>query len=242
MIAFQRGLLPTVSLAALALFLWPLWVGSALGTASAAVLISLAGVVLVAITFYLLDGQFLGPKQLAVLGTLAALGAALRISTGGTAGLELVFVAVILGGAAFGARFGFLLGALTIATSSIFFGGFGPWTAFQIFATAWVGAGAGMVAGRFDRFRIPALSVYAVIASYLFGLAMNLWFWPTAVGLGSSISFDGQLGFADNLLRFLSFSLVSSTLTWDTVRAVSVAVVVAVFGRAILRALDRAKV
>ena len=236
-------LLPMLSLAALAVFLWPLWaLGDLVQIELGGVLFGLAALALLAVTFLVLDGNLLGPKQLALLGTMAALGAALRVGTGGVAGLELIFVAVILGGAAFGARFGFLLGATTILLSSLFLGGIGPWTPFQIFATAWVGAGAALVSARFGRFRIAALASYAVLASYLFGLLMNLWFWPSATGLSSSVSFASDAGLVENLGRFLSFSLVSSTLTWDTVRAVSVAAVIAVFGRAALRTLQRAKI
>ncbi len=71
---------------------------------------------------------------------------------------------------------------------------------------------------------------------------MNLWFWPSAVGLSSSLSYDETASLGSNLASFLTFSLISSTLTWDTVRAVSVALVIAVFGRATLRALERAKI
>jgi hypothetical protein len=163
------------------------------------------------------------------------------VATGGTGGFELVFLVVIIGGAALGVRFGFLLGALTILVSSIFFGGFGPWTAFQIFATAWVGAGAGFVSRKLASWRIAALAAYGVAASYLFGLIMNLWFWPFAVGPTTSISYVPGAALGDNLLSFLTYSLLSSTLTWDTVRALSVAIGLVVFGRPLIRTLERAK-
>lgn len=232
-----------LSLAALFLFLWPFWVpGEVQQDGAGAVLVALAAFALAAIAMFVLDGNLLGPKQLALLGTLAALGAAVRLGTSGVAGLELVFVVIILGGAAYGPRFGFLLGALTILLSSLFFGGFGPWTAFQIFASAWVGAGAGLIGSKSRRFRIALLSGYAILSSYLFGLLMNLWFWPTAVGYASSLSFVQGANALENLVRFLTFTLVSSTLTWDTVRAVSVALSVGVFGAAALRTLERAKI
>lgn len=239
----KSQLLPVISLVALAIFFWPFWTGTQiLSIGLGGILATLATIALLAITFLLFEGQLLGPKQLALLGTMAALGAALRVGTGGVAGLELVFASVILGGAAFGVRFGFLLGAATILVSSLFLGGIGPWTPFQIFATAWVGAGAGFISGRLTRFKIPVLVSYSIVSSYLFGLLMNLWFWPSAVGLSSSLSYVEGASLGSNLANFLTFSLVSSTLTWDTVRAVSVALVLAVFGRAALRALERAKI
>lgn len=239
----REVLLPLASAAALVLFLWPFWFfGEIRSEGLAPILIALAAIALSTLVFVLLDGSLLGPKQIAMMGTLAALGAALRVGTGGVAGLELVFVAIILGGAAYGARFGFLLGAITILASSLLVGGFGPWTGFQVFAAAWVGAGAGLISLKFSRNRIPALAGYAALSSYLFGLLMNLWFWPTAVGASSSLSFVAGEPLWENLARFLTFSLVSSALTWDTVRAVAVASSVAIFGAAILRTLQRAKI
>ena len=242
MMRVKRLLLPLVSLAALLAFTWPLWTSmSGISAELGGVLSVLAAIGLALAALFVFDGELLGPKQLAMLSLLAALGASLRVATGGTGGFELVFVAVILGGSVFGIRFGFLLGLLTIALSSLFFGGFGPWTAYQMFATGWVGAGAGWVGKRFPANNL-ALACYAVVSSYLFGLAMNLWFWPFATGPQSSISFDAAAGVTQNLASFLSYSLVSSTLTWDTVRAVSVAIVIAVFGTALRRTLERAKI
>ena len=239
----RSQLLPAVSISALLMFFWPFWAISELRESGfGAVLVALVVAALAAISFYLLDGNLLGPKQLALLGSLAALGAAVRIGTGSVAGVELVFVVIIFGGAAFGPRFGFLLGAVTILASSLFFGGFGPWTAFQVFAAGWVGAGAGLVSEWSKKRRVLLLAGYAALSSYLFGLLMNLWFWPTAVGISSSLAFVDGAPLNENLMRFVSFTLVSSTLTWDTVRAASVAIAIAVFGSAVLRTLERAKI
>lgn len=238
----RKFLMPLVSALALIAFTWPLWTASAgleSELAGAMSVLAIAGLALACI--FLLDGELLGPKQIALLGMLSALGASLRVATGGTGGFELVFVTIILGGAVFGSRFGFLLGLTTIALSSLFFGGLGPWTAYQMFASAWLGAGAGLVSRRFGKSLI-ALGVYAVVASYGFGLVMNLWFWPFAVGPLTSISFNQAASLAENVVSFLSYSLVSSTLTWDTVRAISVAAVILVFGKPLIRTLERAKV
>ena len=81
--------------------------------------------------------------MLALLGTLAAIGAAVRIAGTGVGGVEAVFILLILAGRAYGARFGMLLGMATIALSTLVTGTFGPWTPFQMFACAWVGAAGG---------------------------------------------------------------------------------------------------
>ena len=85
------------------------------------------------------------------------------------------------------------------------------------------------------------LCVYCVIASYAFGLAMNLWFWPFAVGSGTGISYEAGAPLPVNLGSFLVYSLVTSTVTWDTLRAITTVIGLVVVGRAILAALRRAK-
>ena len=235
----QTVLLSLLSLAALAIFSWPL-LGLSLDTAAAQWLsLAAVGVILV-LTLSVLDGDLKGPKEIAFLAVLAALGSAVRVATGGTGGIELVFLTVILGGRAFGPRFGFLLGIATIGVSSLFFGGFGPWTGYQMFATAWVGAGAGLLFGKGRRFENLLLAGYGALASYGFGLLLNLWFWPAAI-TSSSLSYNPSAGFSDNLVSFLSFSLLSSTLTWDTIRAITLAAAILVFTKPALAALSRAK-
>ena len=232
------------SMIALAGFAWPFTIPASSSQADigAGVLAVVALAAVSAAVLWSLDRGYMGPKQLAVLGGLAALASATRVATAGVAGFELVFLFVILGGFAFGPKFGFLLGALTVSLSSIFFGGFGPWTPFQIFAVGWVGLGAGLISKlQFGRFRFVALALYAGASSYLFGLIMNLWFWPFATGPTSSISYSAGAPIGENLSSFLLYTLTSSTLTWDTVRAVSLVVAIALVGKPVLAVLDRAK-
>ena len=72
-----------------------------------------------------------------------------------------------------------------------------------------------------------------------YGLLLNLWFWPFTVGLDSSISFVAGDPVAENLARFLAFTLVTS-LGFDVPRAVLTAALVAVAARPVLLALRRA--
>ena len=247
---FETLSLFVISLLALAAFAWPLFVPALPASSQAAIpgMILLLLPILILLAGLGLEGVVSGPKQLALLATLASLAAATRIATGGVGGFELIFVMVILGGRAFGARFGFLLGAMSIAASSLFFGGLGPWTAFQMFAVGWVGAGAGLIASRARamdararRREVLALGFYAFFASYVFGLIMNLWFWPFATGPTSSISYDPAADLGQNLASFFFYSLASSTLTWDSVRALTTAIVILVIGQPVLSILRRAK-
>ena len=114
-------------------FAWPLLLPatSALESGYLAIIASFA---LSFMAAWIFDRSVFAVNYLALLGSLAALGAATRIATSGVGGFELVFLIVILGGAALGPSFGFQLGALTVVLSSLFFGGLGPWTPFQLFA------------------------------------------------------------------------------------------------------------
>ena len=85
------------------------------------------------------------------------------------------------------------------------------------------------------------LAVYGVVASYLFGLIMNLWFWPFAVGSDTSISYVPGGGLGENVGNFLVYSLLTSTAGWDTLRAVTTVIGLALVGRALLRSLRRTK-
>lgn len=261
---WSRGVqLPLVwagHLLAAAAFAWPLFAPALPREAQAAVpfaALALAPLAAVALVF-VLDGSVRSAKVLALLGTLTAVGAAVRVVGTGVGGVEAVFVLLILAGRAFGPRFGFLLGVLVIALSSTLQGGFGPWTPFQMFACGWVGAGAGLLprigrrpdpgevdgraTGRAAAVReIVVLAVYGVLASYAFGLVMNFWYWPFAVGSGAGISYSAEATLGENLGSFLLYSLVTSTATWDTLRAITTVVGLAVAGPAVLAALRRAK-
>lgn len=247
------------SLLALAGFAWPFLASAVPSDAQKAapyVAFALvpAAIAAVALT---LDREMHSAKAVALLGVLAAIGAAIRIAGAGVGGIEAVFIVLILAGRAYGARFGFLLGMLTIAVSSLLWGGFGPWTPFQMFGSAWVAAGAGLLprirrraaAGGATlsalksaaRREMLMLTVYGVAASYVFGLLLNMWFWPFAVGVGTDISYEAGAPITTNLASFTLYSLVSSTLTWDTVRAVTTAVGLLMLGPALLSALRRAK-
>lgn len=89
------------------------------------------------------------------------------------------------------------------------------------------------------------LVVYGIVAAYVFGLLMNLSGWPFLLGVevpghGSSLSFVAGAPVADNLHRFAVYTLLTSTGSWDTGRAITNAVAIAVLGPAVLSTLRRA--
>ena len=185
----------------------------------------------------LADGA-LDAKAVALLGVLAACGAALRLPSGGLAGFEPVFFLLIPAGRVLGRGFGFVLGALTLFVSALLTGGVGPWLPFQMFGAAWIGFFAGCLPAVRGRREIAMLCGYGAVASLAYGLLLNLWFWPFAVGGDTSVSFLPGAGLFANLGRFWAFHLTTS-LGFDIPRAVFRVVFLLVAGRPILSALRR---
>ena len=85
---------------------------------------------------------------------------------------------------------------------------------------------------------MAVLAGYGALASFAFGVAMNLSFWPFAVGTGTGLSFVPGGGLGTNLHRLLLFS-VATSLGWDLGRALTTAVGVALVGGPVLVLLRR---
>jgi len=181
----------------------------------------------------------LDAKALAMLGVLSALGAALRPLGAGTAGVETVFFLIVLGGRVFGPGFGFVQGAVTLFASALLTGGVGPWLPFQMLGAAWVGLGAGLLPPARGRFEIVLLSGWAWVSSLLYGLALNLTFWPFTIGAATQLSFVPGDPLLENLHRFILFTAATS-LGWDVGRAVTTTILIVLVGPAVLAALRRA--
>nr|WP_183321780.1 ECF transporter S component [Flexivirga oryzae] len=184
-------------------------------------------------------------KALAMLGVLSAVDAALRPTGGGTGGIETVFFLLILAGRVFGPGFGFVLGCTSLFASALLTAGVGPWLPFQMLCSAWIGMGAGLLPRRVrGRREIVMLVGYGVLVAYLFGALMNLYGWPFLAG--TDISGHANLAYVpgdslwSNLHRFLVYTLVTSTGGWDTGRAITNAIAIALLGRPVLTLLRRA--
>lgn len=178
-------------------------------------------------------------KAVALLGVLAACGAAMRLPGGGAAGFEPVFFLLVPAGRVLGRGLGFVLGALTLFASALLTGGVGPWLPFQMFGAAWIGFFAGCLPSARGRVEIALLAGYAAAASLAYGLLLNLWFWPFVAGGDTAISFVPGAPLAENLGRFWAFHLATS-LGFDIPRAVFTATFLVIAGRPVLGALRRA--
>ncbi len=240
--------LTVATLAGLFLFAWPLLIGNVPDGAQDAqapfVVIALLPVLVLLVVAQLSDGG-LSASSLAMLGVLSAVNAALRPLGAGTAGIELVFFLLILAGRVFGPGFGFMLGIMSLFASALLTAGVGPWLPFQMLAAAWVGMGAGLLPRRVRGVgEIVMLALYGVLAAYAFGLLMNLSYWPFSVSAGfetPGLAYDPAAGPVENLRHFVVFTLISSTAGWDTGRAITNAVAIAVLGPAVLAVLRRAR-
>lgn len=192
---------------------------------------------LVVVLTQLHDGV-MDAKAIAVLGVLAAVISALRPLGGGTAGLEPIWVILVLAGRALGPGFGFALGAVSLFSSALLTGGVGPWLPFQMLGAAWVGFGAGILPRATGRREIALLAAYGAVAAFAYGLILNLWFWPFTAGLAEAIAYQPGAPLTVNVLAWLRFTVLTS-LGYDIPRAVLTVVLIVVAGPVVLVALRR---
>ncbi|MPY49644.1 ECF transporter S component [Streptomyces acidicola] len=199
-------------------------------------------VLLVAVVAATISESGLGPKAVAMLGVLAAAGAALRPLGAGTAGIEPMFFLMVLSGRVLGPGFGFVLGSVTMFASALLTGGVGPWMPFQMLAMGWFTMGAGLLPGP-DRLRgrseLALLAAYGFLAAFAYGTVMNLAGWPFLHQLASTVAFAPDAALATNLARFLTYCLATS-LGWDLGRAAVTVVLTLSLGTPVLKALRRA--
>ncbi|MFI6283326.1 ECF transporter S component [Streptomyces sp. NPDC051018] len=226
-------------------FGWPLLAAENSGLAhsgDAPWLFALLLPLLVAVVVATIADTGLGAKPVAMLGVLAAVGAALRPLGAGTAGLEPMFFLMVLSGRVLGPGFGFVLGSITMFASALLTGGVGPWMPFQMLSMGWFTMGAGLLPGP-ERMRgraeVLMLTLYGAVAAFAYGTVMNLQGWTYLLGGASGISFHPGDPLHENLTRFLAY-VVATSLGWDLGRAVITIVLTVTLGPTVLKALRRA--
>src|SRR4029079_11302118 len=119
-----------------AAFLYPFWLPATALTdqahnGDAPLIAALVGALVVAVLMLEVRRGTMNGATVAILGVLSAASGLLRLIDlpGNNAG---IFFLVVLAGAAFGPRFGLLLGISAMAVSAIVTGGIGPWLPFQM--------------------------------------------------------------------------------------------------------------
>jgi energy-coupling factor transport system substrate-specific component len=240
-ISFSRRttfVLCVASLLSAAGFLWPFFfVGKNLPQTQlffwGAMAFSLVAVVLQ------ISSQQLDAKSVALLGVLSALIAALRPLGAGAVGIEPMWFVLILSARVFGASFGFLLGMISMFVSALMTGGVGPWLGYQVFAAAWIGLLAGSLPKKTrGGYEILMLICYSIFAAGLFGILMDLQFWPWALGSSTQLSYLPNGDLSENVARFITFHFATA-MAWDVPRAIFTSTLIAFTGGAVLSALRR---
>ena len=222
-------------------FAWPFLIdpGAVTATQIAPILFGVLLLLVLAVLIAEVSEGGIDAKALALLGVLAAINAGLRPLSAGTGGVELIFFLIVLAGRVLGPGFGFVLGGTSLFASALITGGVGPWLPYQMFGCAFVGLGAGLLPPARGKAEVALLAGYAALSSYTYGFLLNLSFWPFAIGSDTSLSYVPGAQLGENLRRYVVFDATTS-LGWDTGRAITTTVCVLVLGPPVLRALRRA--
>jgi energy-coupling factor transport system substrate-specific component len=219
-------------------FLWPFFIDEKQGHPQWIFLIATPFALLLLMVS--VSNKELDSKSIALLAVLTALIAALRPMGTGAVGIEPMWFVLILSARVFGPSFGFLLGTLSMFLSAILTGGMGPWVAYQSFAAGWIGLGVALIPrGIRGKREIFILALYGIIAAEFFGIAMDLQFWPWALGADTQLSYLAGASISENLSRFFSYHFLSA-MAWDIPRAIFTASLIAIAGAPILHTLRRA--
>ena len=226
-------------------FLYPFWLPTETGEVvarggDAPLIAGLVGALAVGAVLVEIRAGTMAGADVALLGMLSAMAGLLRLIDlpGGGSG---IFFLVLLAAAAFGPRFGFLLGLFAMALSAVITGGVGPWLPFQMLVLAWMAAATGGI-GRLTR-RLPARVEVAVLAvwswgvGFAYGAIINLWSWPLTPGDGD-LQWRPGLGLTGTLDHYWSF-YVATSLAWDAAGATANLVAVGLLGVPVLRTLRR---
>ena len=243
-------------------FLYPFWLpalhqSAAAGAGSAhaddaPLMLTLLVGLCFAVLLLEVQGQLINTKTIALLGILVAINAALRfvsVAIPGPGGFSPIFFLIALTGYVFGARFGFLMGALTLLVSALITGGVGPWLPYQMFTAGWMGLSMPLCRplvrllptsarwGRNGWGEIMILAGFAGLWGLLYGAIMNIWFWPFATGAADQTWLPG-MSLATTLQHYSAFYVATSRL-WDMLRLVGNVVLILAFGLPTLRVLRR---
>lgn len=192
---------------------------------------------LAAVVLAELNAGGIDAKAIALLGMLASIGGALRALSPGVAGLEPSFAVIMLGGRVFGRGFGFVQGCLTIFVGALITGGVGPWLPFQMMAAGWVGFASGCLPAVRGRAELVLLAATGLVTGVLYGVVMNLWFWPFGL-YGDNLSYVPDGSVTSNVAAYARYWAATSS-AWDLTRGVCTALLLLLLGRPLLRALRR---
>jgi energy-coupling factor transport system substrate-specific component len=228
-------------LVGIAAFLYPFWLPAsanadqAHGATAPLIAAAIGALAVAAVLVDVRSGRWNG-STVALLGVLSAMAGFLRLLDLPAGGTGMTFL-VITAGAAFGPRFGHLLGMLAMAFSSILTAGIGPWLPFQMLAMGWIGAIAGLIGALISgRGAVWVLAAFGWISGFVYGAVMNLWFWPFQ--RQGPTSWQPGMTLLDTLERYWSFYALTS-FAWDAAGAFANAVLIVLTAPRLLPAMRR---
>ncbi|MEY3408035.1 MAG: hypothetical protein RL038_1096 [Actinomycetota bacterium] len=221
---------------------WPIWLPANLATSfnqgvTPVILMVLVPLGLVG-TLQQLLATANNPRYFSILAALTALAMVVRVFGAGVAGIEPIWAVVIITAVALGSEAGFVVGVAAIALSAIATGGIGPWLPYQMAVAGAVGFFAGLLHKLQSPHRL-VLILTGFILSLGFGWLMNLWFWPTAIGVSEVVAFDPGAAPSDRLQNWIRFNLLTS-LGFDLPRAVLTSLILGLVGNRLISAIGRA--
>ena len=166
-------------------------------------------------------------RKLVVLAALTAIAVAGRAAFFMVPSIKPMAAVAILAGISLGAESGFLVGALSMLASNMFFGQ-GPWTLWQMLAMGLIGLFAGALAKAGNR------------------MEQKLWmclygFWAVLLFYGGIMNPASLLMVYHKITAQMLLAIYLSGLPLDMVHAVSTVVFLAVAGKPVLEKLERVK-
>lgn len=178
------------------------------------------------ITFFTgMDRQRMTSKEVAFIATISSLAAVFRIPFAFIPSVQPTTFIVMITGYLFGARKGFLVGAIAALVSNFFLGQ-GPWTPWQMFAWGMSGVSAAIIGYRKESFNWVLFTILTGIWGYLFGWIMNIYYW---------VGFVYPLTFKTFTVTYLT------SFPMDTMHAAGNVIFALIFGKSFYAILSRFK-
>ncbi|SFG56721.1 energy-coupling factor transport system substrate-specific component [Desulfotomaculum arcticum] len=175
--------------------------------------------------FWRFDHTAATAKEIALIATMASLAAVSRVPFAVIMSVQPTTFMVMITGYVFGARTGFMVGAVAALVSNFFLGQ-GPWTPWQMFCWGLCGMSAGLLGRKQVEFKMVPFLLLCGCWGYLFGWIMNIWHW---------------LGFVYPLTLTTFIGTYMASFAFDTLHAAGNIVFSLMLGRSFYQVLTRFK-
>ncbi len=139
-------------------------------------------------------------RELVLIAVMVTLATISRLIFAPIPSFKPITAMVIITGVAFGAKAGYIIGAMSAVLSDVFFGA-GPWTPFQMLVWGLIGFFAGLLFFN-KKLKMWQLLIYSVISGIVFSLIMDIW---TVFAVDNSFTF---LRYSQVLLASLPFMAI----------------------------------